>query len=38
MTCFPIIFKYFMNKLEKIVKNKSDFTSLGVKDNRRDKL
>lgn len=25
-----------MNKLKKTVKNKSDFTSLGVKDNRRD--
>jgi len=27
-----------MNKLKKIVKNKSDFSSLGVNDNRRDKL
>lgn len=27
-----------MNKLKKIVKNKSDFPSLGVNDNRRDKL
>lgn len=28
MTSFEIIFKDFMNKLKKIVKNKSDFTSL----------
>lgn len=28
MTSFEIIFKDFMNKLKKKVKNKSDFTSL----------